>query len=135
MFWPFKERSPKLYGFNLDKYAYLGYTIIKFDDTKAHIHGFVHKTNGRRYWHLDPGRYTFKPWDRHPYVMFAEIWRIGEKHLAAIAPDFQSIYLEERMKEEGYVWCNKKKWWITEKEAERNSELKVIWDTNFGNKS
>lgn len=79
MFWPFKKRGTKLYGFDLDKYSYLGYTKIEWGDAKAYIHGFVHKTNGRRHWHIDPGMYTFKPWDRHPYVMFAELWRVGEE--------------------------------------------------------
>ena len=134
MFWPFKKRGTKLYGFDLDKYSYLGYTKIEWGDAKAHIHGFVHKTNGRRHWHIDPGIYTFKPWDRHPYVMFAELWRVGEKHIASIAADFQSTCLKDLMVAEGYIWSDSKKWWITKKKADMEAELKVIWNTFADNK-
>jgi hypothetical protein len=109
-----------MFGFDLNKWNYLGYTTISYNTSHANIHFFSDKENDdiRKYFVMSESRYIdsdyFKKY--HGWInTTAELWRICEHPLYMAPSGNPSKYLKDYMlKNFAAEWLedeNGKFWW------------------------
>ena len=98
------DNSTKLHGVNLDTWDYLGYTKISYANIQGKtevtgiVFGFVNKENKKRMYKV-LGSTAHHCFNTHNWTLIeAELWKIGERDIWAIAKTEPSQSLKTYMK-------------------------------------
>lgn len=114
--------APRLHGFNLNKWEYLGYTEIsinytdvKYKETVTAFFFMDKEDHNRRKYILKGEGSDKKKFKDHPWVeRVAELWVAGEKDWYAPITDNPSKYTRARiLREYASVWSDEKNWWVS----------------------
>lgn len=124
---------PRLHGFRLDQWAYLGYSRIMLNyvdvNAKAYANVFFFclkdNTDKRDFVVVseETSKFIKEKFDSHQYVTgFASIWRAGEEEIYQCINYRPGTWLKEYMLEHFKCdWDNDKKWWVSNNQAKYNS--------------
>lgn len=114
--------APKIHGFRLDQWDYLGLCKIVMTENDAIwdstiVNYFIRKSDGVRKFHVRRG------WKRHGYYQVLLNWQVG------LEPIWRGIerpsqYLKDYMKtNHNYIWDNDIEWWKEYKPVDNNKKV------------
>ena len=115
------SEAPRLYGFNLDEWNYIGYTEISYTDSyntlthSAQVFFFISKDNEDQRRYVIKCRAMKKDFQNHAWIIRnADLWAAGETEWYQPISDSPSKYTRDRILEEyNSVWSSEKRWWIS----------------------
>ena len=114
--------SKYLHGVNLDKYHYLGFVTLKFDEVENNVFQFCNKENFQDRKYVVKGLNADECKKYHHYVTkLIDPWSIGENEIYHYVYNGRSKFINEYMLEHfNSVWSEEKKWWISTEESKMN---------------
>ena len=119
---PTSDPGRFLHGHDLNKWHYLGYIILKLDDSEHPTFLFCDKNDftRRSYTIIGVNRDYVKK--NHGYVSkYLDPWKVGEGNIYDYARDGQSTWLKDYMlKKYAVTWDNTKRWWVGTNESTYN---------------
>lgn len=128
--------APRLHGVNLNKWRYVGCSIIKFnytdkkytDDATVFFFCGIDDLKKRKYVVItdDISNYMRERFQSHPWITnTAELWKANEREIYQAIHTEPSIWLKEKMLEEHKcVWSSEKNWWVSNEDAKYQSATK-----------